>query len=348
MTASLLRRIPRQARTVGSADLVRVELPTAASAFDFPVVHAGDIAVDVFEWAMAQRSLVGDHLLGFGALLFRGFRVDLQDGVGRLLTAIGGTPMPYLERSTPRQKVADKIYTSTEYPGDQRILPHNENSYAHIWPQHIGFHCMVPALEGGETTVVDCRRVLDSIDPGIRQQFAERRIRYVRNFGGGLGLSWQETFGTMSRSDVEEFSRSAGYELEWQRDDGLCTRRNAPGIVLHPTTREPLWFNHAMLFNIAVLAPETRDALLAERGQDRLPNNTYFEDGATIPADVIQHVKQAYDRHTVRVQWQAGDLLLLDNMLRAHGREPYRGPRRVLVAMANPVVANTVTPVPSP
>jgi hypothetical protein len=39
----------------------------------------------------------------------------------------------------------------------------------------------------------------------------------------------------------------------------------------------------------------------------------------------------------VAFPWQKGDILLLDNMLVAHGRAPYAGPRKVVVAMAEPV-----------
>ena len=34
--------------------------------------------------------------------------------------------------------------------------------------------------------------------------------------------------------------------------------------------------------------------------------------------------------------WRDGDVLMLDNLLCAHGREPYAGKRRVLVSMAKP------------
>lgn len=346
INAPPLRRIPRQAHVVNAASLVTIALPDASNSTAFPVVHGGDVAVDVFAWAANERRLLADHLLRFGAVLLRGFGVDATDSVGRLLAAIGGNPMPYSERSTPRREVASNIYTSTEYPADQWILPHNENSYAHMWPQRIAFHCVTAASQGGATTVADCRRVLGSIDAAVRRQFAERRVLYVRNFGGGLGLPWQEVFRTESRSAVEQFCRSAGYEFEWWSADRLRTRRIAPAMVLHPATGELLWFNHAVLFNVAVLAPEVRDALLADCGEEALPNNTYFEDGAAIPPELIEQVKRAYDSHTVPVAWQPGDLLLLDNMLMAHGRAPFAGPRRILVGMADPIAAAAVRPSP--
>jgi alpha-ketoglutarate-dependent taurine dioxygenase len=39
----------------------------------------------------------------------------------------------------------------------------------------------------------------------------------------------------------------------------------------------------------------------------------------------------------VRERWQAGDLMVVDNVRTAHGREPFEGPREVVVAMADAV-----------
>ena len=39
----------------------------------------------------------------------------------------------------------------------------------------------------------------------------------------------------------------------------------------------------------------------------------------------------------MREPWQAGDLMLVDNIRTAHSREAYVGPREVLVGMAEPL-----------
>jgi Taurine catabolism dioxygenase TauD, TfdA family len=39
----------------------------------------------------------------------------------------------------------------------------------------------------------------------------------------------------------------------------------------------------------------------------------------------------------VREPWRDGDLLLVDNVRTAHSREPFTGPREVLVGLADPV-----------
>ena len=85
------------------------------------------------------------------------------------------------------------------------------------------------------------------------------------------------------------------------------------------------------------MAPELREYLVDVYGEDGLPFNTRFGNGDPIGPDIVQAINQAYDANTVREPWQAGDLLLVDNVRTAHAREPFEGPREVVVALADPM-----------
>ena len=67
-----------------------------------------------------------------------------------------------------------------------------------------------------------------------------------------------------------------------------------------------------------------------------LPTNTYFGDGGPIPDDVVAHLRAGYRAASTRFDYERDDILVVDNMLAAHGREPFTGPRKVAVAMAEP------------
>jgi hypothetical protein len=95
-----------------------------------------------------------------------------------------------------------------------------------------------------------------------------------------------------------------------------------------------VWFNQAHLFHVSALEPATRTSLLAAVGEKNLPRNVYFGDGSTIPDEQLDMVRRAYDSATTAFPWQAGDVLMLDNRLVAHGRRPFTGDRKVIVAMA--------------
>ena len=65
-----------------------------------------------------------------------------------------------------------------------------------------------------------------------------------------------------------------------------------------------------------------------------LPNNTYYGDGGIIPNDVMEHIRVCYRDASTRFDYREGDVLVVDNMLAAHAREPFTPPREIVVAMA--------------
>lgn len=295
--------------------------------------------VDLRAWAATNRRTIEGLLDTHGAILFRGFELpELSDFTG-VVRAMSSEPLEYHERSSPRTHVAERVYTSTEYPADQPIFLHNENSYAHTFPAKLFFWCALAPVDRGATPIADCRQVFEAIAPEVRERFIRQHVLYVRNFGEHLGLPWQTAFGTSDRALVDGLCREAGYEVQWSGTGALRTRRVGPAVVRHPRTGESTWFNHATFFHVSTLPGPVRDALLAQCGEDELPNNTYYGDGSPIEPPVLDMLREAYHRATVTLPWQNGDVLLLDNMLTAHGREPFTGPRQIRVAMTEPCTA---------
>jgi alpha-ketoglutarate-dependent taurine dioxygenase len=284
----------------------------------------------------ASRDAIRAHLLRAGAVLLRGCRVTSASHFEAIVGRLAGETIHYGERSSPRSLVAGHVYTSTDYPADQAIPLHNENSYAHQWPMTIAFYCETPAHEGGETPIADVRAVYARLSPSTRRAFSERQVRYTRNYGEGLGLSWTDVFGTSHRHEVEAFCCHAGYDVEWRDGNRLRTRRRAPAIRPHPVTGEPLWFNHALFFHPSSLPAPVREALRVQMDEEEWPHHTALGDGTPIPRAMLAEIRAAYEAETLRFRWEQGDVLILDNMLMAHARSPYTGLRRVLVCMAEP------------
>ena len=289
--------------------------------------------VDLVAWAPSNREFIKAQLLKHGGILFRNFNISSPSEFERFATACSDELLPYREPSSPRTLVRNNIYTSTDYPADQSIFLHNEHSYRHTWPLKIFFFCLEPPAQGGETPIADCRKVFKRIDPKIRRRFIEKGWMLVRNFGAGLSLTWQSVFQTEDKSAVEAYCREAGIETEW-RGERLRTRQARQAVAQHPSTGEMVWFNHATFFHVSTLEPSTREVLLGGLEEEDLPANTYYGDGRPIEHSVLEEIREAYRRETVSFAWQEGDILMLDNMLVAHGRNPYVGRRRILVAMA--------------
>lgn len=296
--------------------------------------------LDLLSWTKSNRELLERYLMKYGGILFRGFALRTPEDFETLITGIAGETLEYHERSSPRSQVSGNIYTSTDYPADQSIFLHNESSYSHSWPLRIFFFCHTPPLQGGETPIADVRKVYERIPEAIRERFRQKKVLYMRNFGGGVGLSWQTVFQTDSREEVEQYCQKAGLQYEWKGENGLRTRRIGPAIVSHPQTGEKLWFNHATFFHVTTLGSAMSEALLEQFGEEDLPGNTYYGDGSPLEDSTLEALREAYAQETVMFPWQKGDVLMLDNMLVAHARSPFSGPRRILTGMCMPFDAS--------
>ncbi|RRH92387.1 TauD/TfdA family dioxygenase [Variovorax beijingensis] len=316
--------------------LVRSKAPAGS---DLPVLmtpaHAGE---DLLSAVQRLRPQIEESLLAAGGVLLRGFSVPAVETFQQFASSFGHPLLKYEFASTPRSAVSAStgagVYTSTEYPAHQSIPLHNEQAYTREWPMKIWFHCVTASPEGGETPIADSRAVYRRMPEHIRKRF-EPGILYVRNFGE-MDVPWQKVFNTESRAEVQAFCERSGISWEWKDGDGLRTRQLCQAVETHPVTGEQVWFNQAHLFHISAREAEEREVLEEIYGIENVPRNTFFADGSTIGDEIFDEVRAVLDAETVAFPWEEGDVLMLDNMLVAHARSPFKGPRKVIVAMAEP------------
>ncbi|MEW1646483.1 TauD/TfdA family dioxygenase [Streptomyces sp. NPDC091219] len=290
---------------------------------------------DLEGFTRRNAGAIGDAVAGNGAALIRGGRAQGTEDFQRALKWLGFEPLAYTERSTPRSEVGDGVFTSTEYPPREVIPQHCESSYASAWPARLAFFSAVPAASGGATPITDVTAVLDHLPAEVIETVERRGLRYVRNYGSGVGLDWRDAFQTERRDEVDLFCAQGGLEREWLEDDCLRTVRRAPALATHPRTGRRLWFNHLVLFHQSSLPSGVREDLVAVLGEEGLPNDVLFGDGSPIPDELVATVRSAFERRQQRFDWALHDLLVIDNMRWSHGREAFTGERRVLVSMTD-------------
>src|SRR6185312_5877712 len=162
-------------------------------------------------------------------------------------------------------------YTPVFFSPERKLLWHNENTFNHAWPRKIWFCCAKPADGGGETPIVDSRKVYERIDPVIRERFMRHGVTYVRNYGEGAGRTWQQVFQTTDRAAVEEHCRKNLIEFEWKDGDRLRTRATRPAVVRHPQTGERSWFNQAQHWHLSCLDEVTQESLRTIFAEEDLP-----------------------------------------------------------------------------
>jgi alpha-ketoglutarate-dependent taurine dioxygenase len=301
------------------------------------VVHAPSPRTPLAAWAAEHRAWLRARLLHAGAVLLRGFVVAEPAGeLARLARAVTGPLLPYIYRSTPRTEIASGVYSATEYPARATIPQHNENAYCEDWPMILAFLCARAAPVGGETPLARTAGVTRRIPSVVRDRFRALGVRYVRNYREGMDLPWQVVFQTSERAEVERFCAAHDMTYTWGADGTLRTEQVCQAMATHPVTGEELWFNQAHLFHVTSLDAISQTAVMALLEAGAYPRHACYGDGSAIDPEALEAIRAAFAAETVAAPWATGDALLVDNMLVSHGRRPFSGPRKVLVAMAEP------------
>jgi alpha-ketoglutarate-dependent taurine dioxygenase len=312
--------------------MIDVDLPDGGT----PVVRA-DPPGDAPGWAadhrVALRALVAEH----GSVLVRGLGLRDAAGVAAVVGQLATDLMTEREAFAPREAHAGGLYSSTPWQANQPMCMHHELSYALESPGLLMFACLTAPTSGGATAVADATAVLDALPGDLVARFEQEGWLLTRSYNDEIGASVAEAFGTDDRDAVEAYCRAQAIEYEWQPDGALRTRQRRRAVVRHPVTGARCWFNQVAFLNEWTLAPEVREYLVDFYGDDGLPFNTRFGNGDPVGEDVVAQLNAVYEATTTRRPWEAGDLMLVDNVRTAHSREAYEGPREVLVAMAEPV-----------
>lgn len=317
-------------------------------------------------WLEADPERVQRLLTEHGAILFRGFAVESPADFERLARAIDDDLKNEYLGTSPRDALSGYVFSASELPPFYPIPQHCEMSFIKQPPRRVFFSCLVePAAGGGETPLVDFRKVWRDLDPEVRERFERGGIRIVRNYAGPSGGSrfdlwklkrWDEMFRTTDRAEVEAKSRAEGFEPIWTEGDGLRLVSTQPVFRDHPRTGERVWHNHVTTFHLSAAPGEYRRiyekrpslknfgllqfarAMVALQRLTRSPDeqsmHCTYVDGSEIPDADMERLRDVVWRHLVAFPWRRGDVVAIDNHSVAHGRLPYSGPRQIAVCWA--------------
>ncbi|MET8867966.1 TauD/TfdA family dioxygenase [Nonomuraea sp. NPDC004580] len=306
------------------------------------------------ELVKENAGAVLDHLHRDGALRVRGLRSvraakDFNAVVAEVLPAL----RDYVGGTSPREQVHGKIMTATYVPPDWSIILHQEMAYTRTLPAYLAFSCERPADHGGLSTWGDMRAALDRVDRGVRERLDRHGLRLGRtllspetvHLKPGVKKPWTEVFGTTDRAEVDRVAAERGWETEWIRDDAVRLYQEVvPAVREHPVTGVSVWCNQAHFFNPSCMMrwaaedgrePERAEQERAARENPELLDRMYLGNGDPVGDDDALHVYRVLRELERGVALQATDLLLIDNLLVAHGRTAFQGERRILVALAD-------------
>jgi alpha-ketoglutarate-dependent taurine dioxygenase len=309
-----------------------------------PPILRADASGDAPRWAAEHRNTLRAVVAEHGAVLVRGLGPRDAAETTEVFRRLATTLMIEKEAFARRKVYTDGVYSSATWPANQPMCMHHELSYRLEVPSLLLFACLEAPTSGGATAVSDSPTVLDALPRDLTDRFEREGWLLARSYNDEIGATLAEAFGTEDRSAIESYCRTNAIEFAWQPDGELRTRQGRSAVVPHPATGKRCFFNQIAFLNEWTIAAEIREYLVDVYGAEGLPFNTMFGNGEPLTEDIVELINAVYDAHTMREPWQAGDLMLVDNIRTAHSREAYEGPREILVGMAEPVRLSDVSP----
>lgn len=298
----------------------------------------------------ASAPVIRAQLDRYGALLIRQTGLHLSDP--------GALPLPLLDAlgfgpeeefawgglssgRTTRRALSRHLRATDDYPPEHWLLPHNEILYQRQMPARL-LLCSAAAVDpahGGRTFVHSAALVEDHIRAAgslgarlladltahgflietgfLDANHPEKSANYFR--------SWQDRFDTADRDEALARCRASTDQFDdcwWQDDDG--------GATLMTRIRIPAFKTDARDGRRYMLFPRIAlDAPALHNGWRRFPLGC----GRSLTDREIDLLLSAFLATREGLHYQAGDLLLVDNIRYGHSREAFSGPRSVGVAM---------------
>jgi alpha-ketoglutarate-dependent taurine dioxygenase len=299
-----------------------------------------------------------------GALLFRNLPIHSADDFSRFAHAFGYSPHEIIGIVVDRPLLAPNVAPANEAPPHVRIHSHNESPQVPHAPGYIFFHAHVaPAGEGtgGETPLsssLELFRIVKEEMPEFVDALARKgvlsRVTYkvAPQYQGGSTL--RQAFGkhiedgddgeTRKRkieAQLRRYGRGDFTSWEWGHDEEgqetlvvqhrlLVVRMQSgtglPGLF---TGLASYWWNRKQQKQedqARRQAGESVDGRSAKAEQGRSNVTTQlFGDGSEIPEEWLEGLFGITERIRVLHRWEEGDVLVLDNEIAQHGREPWVG-----------------------
>lgn len=298
-------------------------------------------------WMDANRAAIEAALLTFGAIVWRGFPVGSSEDFAALMDGFEPFAQGYAGGTSDRKVVVGQVMEATRTPPEVYIPLHQEMSYMPVSPRLLAFYCKQPSATGGQTVIGDMRGLLENLPAPLRDKIATLDIEYVRNMRSETvddwradpvfrHPSWQYRFETEDRSVIEGLLRERGGQFTWHDDDSLTFWTRVPGITTHPVTGDRLYFNQMnSQVQHRLTVGEERAAQIDAAYGTNTPRaySVRFSNGQPLSEDEFLAIYEEFERRKIAFAWAAGDMMLVENRLTAHGRNPFTGARDVQVML---------------
>jgi len=320
----------------------------AAGAPPLFIEHDGSLPgfEQFLEWSRDRRDLLDRLILQYGGIVLRGFPIESAGEFNRFANLFPIYENGYAGGMAPRRHVTGDVLESTYLTEGFKLSLHSEMAYMKRFPPRVAFFCQHAARVGGETIIGSLAELTRRIPAELRAKIERHKVRVVRNYapcGSSRDretledtnqIGWDEAFQTESREEVERLCEVLGIEPLWNEDGGLTLFDLVEPFTVHPVTGQRVYRSslHTDITSERQGMGATRERLIASQEH---PSGSYLETGEKLARDEAEIIHRIQEEIEISWKWRDGDLMILDNLQVAHGRNPYSGPRQVHVALLN-------------
>ncbi|MEC4984481.1 MAG: TauD/TfdA family dioxygenase, partial [Oscillatoria sp. PMC 1076.18] len=136
--------------------------------------------------------------------------------------------------------------------------------------------------------------------------------------------AWQQIYQTDDFSTVEEVCQANNLRLQVNSDNSITTEYICPAVVETRNAKEQTFLNNIL-------------PVVAQEKQGQKASLVRLEDNSVIPEEVIEEIQAVTEKLTYLVNWQRGDIVMLDNCRLMHGRKAFADTQRdIYVRLTNP------------
>lgn len=310
--------------------------PSAPTTLDAAVARVRALQVDA-----TLTALLAKH----GALLFRGLPIKDAHDFSAFAHAFGFAPHEIVGIVVERGLLAANVAPANESPAHVTIYNHNESPQVPHAPGYIFFYGHRAPNEGGETPISSSAELYVRARAEVPQLVADLerlgvlstvRYRPEAQYKGGstlrdaFGKEWAEGDSEQVKRDkvedqIRRYGRGEHTTWTWSEDGGLEVRHVIPVLRRQAGTNLPVLFTQLASVYVRTLAGEATSRI----------TTVSYGDGTPIPTEHLAKLKSITDDIRVLHRWQEGDVLVYDNVLAQHGREPWKGEQADRVVLAS-------------